>query len=143
MVLICKTLSSLHQGILCAKFDWNCSRNSEGEGFQISSVFFRSFVIICLKGLGPLLNKFKFSSPKELLFQVYVYFWNFDNVFSLFRYNLLLKKGVALHLNKLNLSPITTKDALCQVWLKLVQEFWRRRFSNFISVFSLFRNYLS
>ena len=34
------------------------------------------------------------------------------------------------------------KDALCQVWLKLVQWFWRRRFLNFVNVFSLFRNYL-
>ena len=35
------------------------------------------------------------------------------------------------------------KDALCQVWLKLAQWFWRRRFfKNFFKVFSLFRNYL-
>ena len=30
------------------------------------------------------------------------------------------------------------KDALCQVWLKLAQRFWRRRFINFFNVFSLF-----
>ena len=30
------------------------------------------------------------------------------------------------------------KDALCQVWLKLAQWFWRRRFLNFINVFLLF-----
>ena len=34
------------------------------------------------------------------------------------------------------------KDALCQVWLKFAQWFWRRRFLNFVNVFSLFRNYL-
>ena len=34
------------------------------------------------------------------------------------------------------------KDALCQVWLKLAQWFWRRRFLNFANVFSLFYNYL-
>ena len=34
------------------------------------------------------------------------------------------------------------KDALCQVWLKLAQWFWRRRFLNFVNVFLLFRNYL-
>ena len=33
------------------------------------------------------------------------------------------------------------KNALCQVWLKLAQWFWRR-FQNFVNVFSLFRNYL-
>ena len=44
-------------------------------------------------------------------------FFNFDNVFSLFRNYLPLEKGGALHLNKFE-SP-SPKDALCQVWLKL------------------------
>ena len=44
------------------------------------------------------------------------------------------------HLNKLEYpSP---KDALWQVWLKLVQWFLRR-FLNFVNVFLLFRNYLT
>ena len=48
-----------------------------------------------------------------------------DNRFSLFLNYLSLEKGRALHLNKLEFpSP---KDALCQVWLKLTQWFWRRR----------------
>ena len=67
---------------------------------------------------------------------------NFFNVFLLFcnyRY-IPLEKGWALHLNKLKSS--SPKRALCQVWLKLVQWFWRRRFLNFVSVFSLFRSYL-
>ena len=34
------------------------------------------------------------------------------------------------------------KNVLCQVWLKWAQWFWRRRFLNFVNVFSLFRNYL-
>ena len=34
------------------------------------------------------------------------------------------------------------KDALCQVWLKLAQLFWRRRFFKFVNLFSLFLNYL-
>ena len=47
---------------------------------------------------------------------------------------------MVLHLNKLEFpSP---KDALCRVWLKLAKGFWRRRYWNFVSVFSLFRNYL-
>ena len=45
-----------------------------------------------------------------------------------------------LHLNKLE-SP-SLKDALCQDWLKLARWFWRRRFLNFVNLFSLFRNYL-
>ena len=39
---------------------------------------------------------------------------------------------MVLHLNKLE-SP-STKDALCQIWLKLAQRFWRR-FLNFVNVF--------
>ena len=44
------------------------------------------------------------------------------------------------HLNKLE-SP-SPNDALCQIWLKLAQRFWRRRSSNFVNVFLLFLNYL-
>ena len=52
------------------------------------------------------------------------YFY-YVNVFSLFRNHLPLQKGGALHLNKHEFpSP---NDALCQVWLKLVQWLWRRR----------------
>ena len=64
---------------------------------------------------------------------------NFVNVYSLFRNYLPLEKGGALHLNKLE-SP-SPKDALCQVWLKLDQWFWRR-FLNFLNVNSVFLNYL-
>ena len=35
-----------------------------------------------------------------------------------------------------------TQGWLCQVWLKLAQWFWRRRFSKFLIVFSQFHNYL-
>ena len=52
----------------------------------------------------------------------------------------LYENLLVLHINKLE-SP-SPKDALCQVWLKLAQWFWRRRFFNFINVFSLFHNYL-
>ena len=51
-------------------------------------------------------------------------FLNF-NVFSLFCNFLPLEKGGALYLKKLE-SP-SLKDVLCQVWLKLIQWFWRRR----------------
>ena len=52
-----------------------------------------------------------------------------------------LGKGMALQVNWLE--PPSPKDAFCQVWLKLAQWFWRRRFfKNFFKVFSLFRNYL-
>ena len=51
--------------------------------------------------------------------------FNFVNVFSLFRNYLPFAKGGALHLNRFE-SP-SPKDTLCQVWLKLVQWFWSRR----------------
>ena len=66
--------------------------------------------------------------------------FNFVNVLSQFRYYLYLEKGESLHFNKLE--SLIPKNALCQVWLKLDQWFWRRRFLNFIIVFSLFRYYL-
>ena len=83
------------------------------------------------------LHLYKLESPssKDALCQVWLKlaqsFWkrglfNFVNVFLLSRNHLPLEKGLALHLNKLE-SP-SPKDALCQVWLKLAQRFWRRRF---------------
>ena len=41
--------------------------------------------------------------------------------------NLSFEKGKTIHFNKLE-SP-APKDALCQVWLKLAQWFWRRRWT--------------
>ena len=46
------------------------------------------------------------------------------SVFSLFFNYLPLEKGRGLHMNKLE-SP-STKDTLCQVWLKWAYWFWRR-----------------
>ena len=86
------------------------------------------------KGKTHHLNKLESPSPKDALCNVLLKlassygeedFLNFVNVFSLFRNYLPLEKGAALHLNKLE-SP-SPKDALCQVWLKLAQWFWRRR----------------
>ena len=55
-------------------------------------------------------------------------------------YYLPLEKGVAFLLNKLESPP--PKDALCQIWLKLAQCFWRRRFLNIFIIILLFRHYL-
>ena len=65
---------------------------------------------------------------------------NFVHVFSLFHFNVPWKRGMALYLYKLE-SPLPI-SALCQVWLKLVWWLWRRRFLNFVNVFSLFSNNL-
>ena len=67
-------------------------------------------------------------------------FLDIVNVFSLFRNYLILEKGVALHLNKLEFP--TFKNTLCQICLKLAQWFLRKRLLNFVNVFSLFRHYI-
>ena len=67
-------------------------------------------------------------------------FLNFVNVFLLFPNYLPLKKGVTLHLNKLE--SHSPKDAMCQVWLNLAHWFLRIKFFIFVSVFSLIRNYI-
>ena len=46
-----------------------------------------------------------------------------------FRYYRSLKKGVFLHLNRLEFHLL--KDSLCHVWLKLAQWFWRRKCEKF------------
>ena len=40
------------------------------------------------------------------------------------------------------LKSSSPKDALCHVWLKMAQWFWRRRFFKVFNVFLLFPNYL-
>ena len=101
-------------------------------------MYFRFFIVISpCKRVGPFIctNKLESPSPKDALCQVWLklaqWFWrrrffNFVNVFSLFRNYLPLEMGGALHLNKLE-SP-SLKEALCQILLKLAQWFWRRRF---------------
>ena len=93
------------------------------------------------------LHLYLIPSPNDALCLIWLKlaqrFWrrflNFVNVFSLFRNYLPLEESGVLHLNKLE-SP-SRKDALCQIYLKLAQWFWRRRFLNFLNVISLFGNY--
>jgi hypothetical protein len=61
------------------------------------------------------------------------------NSFLLFRYYLPLEKGYPLLLNKFESHSL--KDNLCQVWLKLAQWFWRRRFLNDPTPFLHFCDY--
>ena len=80
------------------------------------------------------LNIFESHSSKDTLCQVWLkldqWFWRrflkVVNLFLLFPNYLPFGKGMALHLNKFE-SP-SSKNTLCQVWLKLDQWFWRRRF---------------
>ena len=95
------------------------------------------------KGRALNLNKHESTLPKDALCQVWLKlvewfsrrrFSNFVYIFLLFRYFLPLKKSRALHLNK-HVCP-SPKHALCQVWLKLAQWFWR----GFLNIF--YRNLL-
>ena len=88
-----------------------------------------------LRNSGALhLNRLDSPSHTDNLCQVWLklthWFWrrrflNFVNVFLLFHNYPPLEKGRTLNLNKLG-SP-SQKEVLCQVWLKLVQWFLRRR----------------
>ena len=78
------------------------------------------------------MKKLASSSTKDALCLVWLklaqWLWcrrflNFVNVFSLFLKYPPLEKDGALLLNKLE--PPSSKDALCQVWLKLAQWFWK------------------
>ena len=46
MILICKTLSTLHPSLLKAKFGWNWPNGSGEEDFQIVLMYFCYFIII-------------------------------------------------------------------------------------------------
>ena len=131
--------------------DKNWLSISGEEDFVISSMYFRYFIIISpWKRAGPFIWTNLNPLHQRMLCAKFGWNWlngsgeedffNFVNVFSLFLNYLLLEKDGPLHLNKLE-SP-SPKDALYQDWLKLAQRFWRRRFLNFVNVFSLFRNYL-
>ena len=112
-------------------------------------MYFYSFAISPLwKGLGPSFeNKLESSSPKDALcklwFEKAEWFWRriFSNVLNVFYYFQIIS-----HLRMLwpfiwtNLNPFT-QEVLFQVWLKLDQWFWRRRFLKVFNVFLLFHNY--
>ena len=102
--------------------------------FEFVNVFSQFCNYLSLeKGRALHSNKLEFPTHRNALRQVWLnlaqWFWRrFSksvNVFLQFCNFLPLKKGGALNLNKLESS--TLKDALCQVWLKFTQWFWRRR----------------
>ena len=107
----------------------NVDKEKEKPNYQL----FRYWMVLHL-------NKFKSPSPRMLSakwLKLSKWFWrrgflNFVNVFSLFRNNLPLKRE-DLHLYGLK-SP-SPKNALCKVWLKLTQWFWRRRFFKISSMY--------
>ena len=128
-----------------ANFGWNWPSGSE-EDFKLSSMYFCNLAII-----SPWKRTFEqtwIPFTKGWLRQVG---WNWFSgsgedyyiLTTYFRYLFIItliihpsEKDVALHLIKLQ--STSPKNALCQVWLKLAQWFWRRRFLNFVHGFSVF-----
>ena len=141
---IWRNMNPYHPRILVPRLVEIGSVVLEKRIFLISSLYFRYFVIISpWKRAGPVIwtnlnrlhprmlcAKFGWNWPSGFGEED---FFNFVNVFSIFRNYFPLEKGRALHLNKLE-SP-SPKDALCQVWMKLAQWFSRRSFFNFVNVF--------
>ena len=147
MVFLLKKLKSLSSKDACTKIDWKWLSGSGEEDFLILSMYFRYFIIIShwkrvvpfiWKKLNPFSQGCFLPSLVEIDSVVLEkkIFKFCQCIFSIKNY-LPWEKGGALHLNKLE-SP-SPKDALCQVWLKLAQWFWRKRFLNFVNVFSLLR----
>ena len=99
-----RNLNPLQPMMLCAKFGWNWPSGSGEEDFLISSMYFHYFVI--WKGAGRIIWTNLTLLNQRMLCAKFGWFWrrrffNFVNVFSLFRNYLPLEKGTTLHLNKL------------------------------------------
>ena len=112
-------------------------------------MYFCCSVIISPRKKGGTLHLNEHESPssKDALWQVWLKlaqwflrrrFLYFVNMFPLFFDYLPSEEGRDPSFKKPE-SP-SPKDALCHVWLKLAQWFLRRRYLNFVNVFSLFRN---
>ena len=135
----------LHQRMHCGRIGWYWPIGSGIEDFSILSMYFSiSFLSPLGKGRGASFGQTWIPSAKDALCNVWLklaqWFWwrrflKFVKVFLLFRYIISPWKKAGPSLIKMN-SP-SAKDALCQVWLKLAQWFWRRRFLKFVNVFKM------
>ena len=93
--------------MLFAKFGWSGSREEDFQIFQCILLFHNYLPLV---EIGPVVLQKIFKICQCIL---------------LFLNYLPLEKNGAIHLNKLSFpSPY---DALYQVWLKLAQWFWRRK----------------
>ena len=133
--LIWRNLNPLHPRKLCAELGWNWPSGSGVEDFWISSMYFCYFVIISpwKKGGALYLNKLESPSPKDALCK---FVWNWlsgsgeeDYLISsmYFRYFVIFSPWKRAGPSSEQTWIPSTKGCLCQVWLKLAQWFWRRR----------------
>ena len=93
---------------------------------DIKNILYKKSLIRFITGT----NVLKLETSWQVWLKFVQWFWRrrffiFFNVL-LFHSNLPFEKRMTLHLNKLKF--FSPKNALCQVWLKLDQWFWRRRF---------------
>ena len=103
-------LNPHHPKMFCVKFGWNWPSCS----FFLKSMYFCYFIIISLwkRVWFYILTNW---NPLHLR-MLCAKFLNFVNVFSLNINYLPLEKGVTLYYSKLEV--LSSRDALCQVWLK-------------------------
>jgi hypothetical protein len=86
------------------------------------------------KGPGPLIEQTWFPSPKDNLFKVW--FWPTGSREDFYKFSMYFHSFAItspwlgpIPFIWTNLNPFSIpKDDLCQVWLKLAQWFWRKRF---------------
>ena len=130
----------------------------EKKIFLISFMYFRNFVTVSpWKKTGPLIwtnlnplhqrmlcGKFGWNWPSGSGEEDFFYFSMYSRYFVIIS---PLKRAGALIWTNLNpfhpwmLCEDSPKDASWQVWLKLAQWFWRRRFINFVNSSLPFRYY--
>ena len=143
---ICRNLNPLHPMMLClVEIGPVVLEYRRFFKFDVDNAFFAISLFSPLgKGRSPSFEQswIPGPSPKDALCQVLLklvqWFWRrsflkFMTEFSLFHNYLPLEKVLACHLNKLE--PPSPKNALCHVWSKLAQWFWRIRFLN-LSMYS-------
>ena len=133
MVLICKTLSPFYLRMLYAKFGLNWPISSGEEFFIFCHYIYLAILWLSPLEKGPFLWINWNPHHPKMLCAKFGWNWLIDsgefyfkisvNVFTLFRNYLPLEKGVTLYFNKFE-SPLP-REALCQVWLKLTQWFYR------------------
>ena len=100
------------------------------------------------KGVVLHLNKLESPSPNNVLCQFCLKLDQWFGRRRFFCFQLIVTisqlfrplRRTWLFIDKLESPP--PNDALCQVWLKLAQWFWRKRFLKVVNLFLLFPNYL-
>ena len=115
----------------------------------MSSIYFRYFLLSPLgKGQGPSFEQTWIPFTQGSFVTSWVEIGSVFLKKEIFKFWQLIfaisqlspfRKENAFHVNKLE-TP-SPKDALCQIWLKLAQLFWRRRLLNFVNVLLLFLIY--